>query len=657
MRSFNKHLLALACAFVSFSLKADTGVDNREYNSDYADEAGQKHAFKIHRGDCSLTLGGKAKIESYFLKNAAMLNKKLPDQNSYLKETVDLTFDVAYGEKKYGHKAAEFFLGLRQKGVWGYAFSYADKDAGALGPTSLKLSESVFGSHTHTTGKPLIWLKDGWLMFSWNAALGVESKNVHTVKAGWFPFEMGRGIAFGGFYGLNKELVGLYSYNEDKAAPGILFHGDLIKDVLTYDLYYARFEERAKSFGDTTSVVRKHVVGVSPLRGLHKNDDAIAGRLKWVAVNDKESFGKLELEPYAFYNNAMDQVVERAPDCRTRFGSYGFAIEHDLPAGFEWGAEVAANYGNQKMFNIDRNKVQIKNVNGNLVEIMTNISTDANGNNLAVANAAAIAASKVIVADQADGQPIPGYAGFYNAKERFRPAYTNKFGGWMGVADLAYTFKPVDLKLALAYGYASGDFDPHLDEKNKTYKGFVGFHELYSGKRVRSVYFLDERALLRPMSQKPGALKDKGSIGVETMYSDLQHVGLGLTWEPEECVLKKLSLNPNLIAFFKANDSYKYDLASESYTDEFASKYLGTEINLIGSCSVVKDLKLYGHLASFIPGGYFGDVKGVKLDKDYAELIAAAINPAGALAPADLAQFRIAQDVVFYANVGLEFKF
>ena len=70
----------------------------------------------------------------------------------------------------------------------------------------------------------------------------------------------------------------------------------------------------------------------------------------------------------------------------------------------------------------------------------------------------------------------------------------------MAVVDSSYLFEDVDLKVAAAYGYASGDDNPHTVERDKNYKGFVGLHELYAGKRVPSVFVLDARKVKRPLT-------------------------------------------------------------------------------------------------------------------------------------------------------------
>ena len=654
MKTASNKVLGLALAAVSLAFAQLSAVPTP------SKDAGVKKPFTVKRGDCELTMGGKAKVEHFFQSNIDMLNRSIPNQNEYFKQTVDLTFDVAYGKEKYGYTAAEFFLDLRHKGVWGKALSYADKDNGAISPNSVRLSDSVFGAHAHTSGKPLIWYKDAWLQFSWNAVFGLETDKIHTFKAGWFPFEMGRGIALGGVYGLNKENLGLYSYAEDKAAPGLLLHGDLIKDRLTYDLYFSRFEERSKSLSDTVASVKRHRVDLAPSghiwRGINKDDDLFAGRVQWNPCKNHETFGTVMVEPYAFYNAASDQTVEIAPDARTTWGSYGVMLEHEVN-GFEWGFETAFNYGKQHLFNIDRNTTELKrDANGFIIERYTHIVDGTDSKVPVTANSQKAAA--VILANQSytTNVAIPGYPTYFSKTGRYRPAFDNHFGGWMAVADMGYTFEKLDLKVALGYSYASGDVDPTIDERNKTFSGFVGLHEYYTGKRVRSVIMLDERLTRRPQAISAGQLDPKAG---DFTFTDLQTVGISATWTPK-CFIKDLSINPNLIGFWKAKPGYAF-VATPTHQKHYgvgsltekAASYMGTEFNVCTKFSMLKDLNFFANAAVFAPGAYYNSVKGVSVDARLFSDIED--DPRNDIK--DALNFRLGSDTAFHLNMGIEFKF
>lgn len=638
--------------------------------------AGTKVPFAFKRGDSELTIGSIAKISHVFQDATYLLNREIPDQNEYFKHNLDLFFDVKFGQEKFGHPAIELFTDLRHKGVWGKQAVFADKyEAGSVGIANVKLSESVFGSHSHGTGKPLVYVKDGWLQMSLNAIFGVESVNIHTLKLGWFPFELGRGIALGSMYGANKEILGLFSYSDDKSAPGILLSGSLVKDVVSYDLYYAKFEERSKSLADTLNSDKKHWIGrrSSPWRGINKDDELFAARIRFKSPEKFENFGSLELEPYFFINEASDQKIEIAPDTKTELGATGIAVEYSI-SNFEIGGEAAFNFGKETVEAIDRNVARITRIPGTnaagqtdasnqLAEVYSHIKDNnaiayatKSNNNIVFQSGVENLSGNLPNTNPTVGGVQPGSNQLRSTTDadregnRFRPRYVNNFNGWMAVVDAAYNFEDVNLKVAAAYGYATGDTNPHVIEQTKDFRGFVGLHEWYAGKRVKSIILLDERNLKRPVSLPAD---QSAASAVDLSFSDLQHFGLSLEWKPK-LKDKILVINPNALAFWKTHTSKKYDPVTGRSTNEDASKFMGTELNLVTKYSPLKDLSIFANFAVFTPGKFFEDVKGTKLEGDYFETFI----PEDAQADADdESRFRLNTSTAVHMNIGFEYRF
>ncbi|MCB9493254.1 MAG: hypothetical protein H6679_03195 [Epsilonproteobacteria bacterium] len=635
-------------------------------------DLGKKPPLFIENGDYKLNFGGRACVEHYYQDNIYLLNGCMPDENEYFKHTVDTSLHFVYGEKKYGHKAVQAFTALRSKGIWGKPASFSDRESGPNSPSEVKISDSLVGSHSHTTGKPLIWAKEAWLQFSLNAAIGYHSPLVHTLKLGYFPFDLGRGIALGSAYGLNKEFLGLYSYPEDKAPPGILLHGEFFKDRFAYDIYYAKFEERSKGLSDTINTVNAHIVGrrETPWRGVNKDDELIAGRIKVKPVYDHDKIGTLELEPYVFYNAASDQKVEIAPDSKSQWGAFGIALEHKVK-NFEWGGEVAVNYGHETLFPIDRNKSQIKRTrasNGEEFAYLTEeyshilqkglVTSDPNMTiNAPVTQVSEEYALRSGLDCKGNIEvPTDGkFDDFSNKSDRFIKGYVNKFTGWMGVIDAAYTFEDIHLTVAGAYGYASGDKSPHSEEVNKRYGGFNGLHEVYSGKRVKSVIILGERFLKMPVTLVGG---EREAI-VDVTFSDIAYAGVSALWKPNTRV-KGLKINPNLLFYWKTKTSAKFDAEKgEASTTEKARNFMGTEFNIMSSLQLSKDLTMACNTGLFAPAGYFTDIKGVPLDKNFFRRLVKTPANFGVLeANETLAKlYSLGNDTSYYLKVGVEYKF
>lgn len=628
--------------------------------------AGTKPKLSIKKGDYELTLDGALKIENYFEDNAYLLNKNMPDENEYFKETIDLNLDFCYGEAKYEYDAVEAFLAIRQKGIWGKALSYADRDSGATVGAQVKLDETMFGGHDHYTGKSLLWIKEGWIKFALNPVFGVKgSSYVQYCQIGWFPFLLGRGISLGNGYGFNKEFLGLYTYTgEDKSAPGIDLFGEIVKDTLWYDLYYAKFEERGKSLSDTINLVKADYMGrkATPWRGVNKDDEAVAARLKWIAINN-DAFGKLELEPYVMCNFASDQWIELNPDTNTTLGTYGLGLEHAY-RDFEWGGEVAFNFGSEKLQSIDRNVPKIGrqeesgtdyDKGGLLYEYYSHIIDSTTNTNARITALSKKAANVDFNCNgNVNGGKIPGYERFVNKSDRFRCAYKNDFRGWMAVADAAYNFRKWDFKAAISWGYASGDFDPHYEEKNKNYNGFIGLHENYCGKRVPSIFILDQRLLKRPLSLQYPYKAKLTDVETDISFSNIQMVGAGFTWSPSYSQNRTVSINPNVIGFWATKRSHKIDYKDNvaSVSCDWARNFMGTEANLIVKSEIIKDLTLFGKFAVFSPGGYFEDMQGIPLDGDFFTKLAMPTKD-----DYDPRLYRLAADTAYHMNLGLEYKF
>jgi hypothetical protein len=614
----------------------------------------------IETKDNKLTISGKIKAEHYLQKNITLLNNKLPDQNEYFKNTFDLMFNYQYGAKTFGHCATEAYLNIRHKGVWGRGAVFADSDSSM--PNDIELSETSFGKHSHTNGKPLIWLSEGWFKGSINAMFNQKNATkIHTIKIGWFPFELGRGIALGGCYGLNRELLGLYSYPEEKSSPGINISGEFIKDILWYDLYYSKFEERNKSNKDTFNTVKSHLVGRknSPWRGVGKDDEIFAGRLIWKPFHAEQH--NLAIEPYVFHNEASDQKVEKLADAKTQLESAGLGIEHSFK-NFAWGGEVAFNYGTETLKAIDRNTIEIKRGNsGSLVEQYSHIYSDKEFKTNATVSDTSKEAAAVELSFNNDVKKVNNEQieklNFWSANDRFRPMYINRLRGWMGVLDAEYNFDVVNLKLAVACGHASGDKNPHTVEENKDYKGFIGLHELYTGKRVNSIIILEQRLLNTPSGLTTGNSEAKQDFA----FSDLQHFGLSVLWAPQCCKDRNAEIKTNSMFFWKAYPGKKFDLEQkddkenlEKATDEDARKFMGTELNAIVKFDLIKNMQFFGKFGVFFPGGYFSDVKGVPMKDDVWNTMEKSKVKVDKSLKKNL---RLGDDTSYHINVGMEYKF
>ncbi|MFH0898893.1 MAG: hypothetical protein V1855_04910 [bacterium] len=232
---------------------------------------------------------------------------------------------------------------------------------------------------------------------------------------------------------------------------------------------------------------------------------------------------------------------------------------------------------------------------------------------------------------------------------RFRDGYKLNYRGFMALLDISYEFDKYPFKIAGAAGYISGDNYPHNEEKSRSYNGFVPLRSRYKGRAVQSLLIFDRQVIPRPLN-----------IAYRTLYaynnrrdlSNLQFLGGSLTWAPLSDK-QKMSVTSDVIIFWEDAQLKKWDKEGkhsdpevEKYlvlkraelgfpgvkrevlnlsspdssnkgwlSNDDASKFLGTEINLKVRYQVVDDCDFYAKGAVFLPGQLYKDLDGQPNEK------------------------------------------
>ncbi len=621
-----------------------------------------KKAFRMSRGDWDSYIGGSIRLEYFTYHNNCLLNSKVPDTWGGFKQTTSILFDIIYGKKTHGHKAAEVFMDLRNKHKWGIVGVYKFTTK-----TDLSIAGASIGEHAHRNARPTPWFKEAWIKTSFNSIFKLKTEKLHFLKMGWFPYSIGRGIAFGDAYATAYEYLGLFSYFADASAPGVLISGELVKDKLFYDLYYSKFEDNSIWITETFNTSKSYHIGrkYTPWSGISTDDELWSARLKWKAFDSKSS-GQLNVEPYIYYNKAPDQKVEFAKDVKTELGAAGLSLDYKN-GNFEWGAEGAFNYGSEKLYHIDRNRIKYKkNDNGFLEQQYTKVVIN-NSNGVA----AIVTSNNAGIVKNYDGYENDANIGgsLYNTYDRFRPSYKNDLCGWMMVSDMSYQIKDWNLNISTEFGYFTGDEDPHYLSKNidkqydKHHEMFIGLHELYQGRKVLSALFLGEREIVFPLSLEKGEREAEGyraAFKSTALLNDLIYWGAGLTFQPAAFKKRHVEIKPNVMLFWKNTKSFKYvtdgsdpDNWHVSSTD-YAGRFMGTEINAYFSIDLIKDMTLFGVFALFFPGTYYKDIKGVPVGSYLGDFYRKNFKGDPNVNPLD---YRMSTDTATFVNIAIKYVF
>ncbi len=581
----------------------------------------ERSLLELEKDSYKFKLSFKNRTETFYGRSLELFSPSQLDQVLYWQSTWDLKFSTSVG------KCIRSDVVLRNKARWGNINSINH-----VTENEVKLKDAVTGKHKHALGKLFFWMREGWVEFLINDAFNIQAQNRHYLKVGAFPFKLGRGISLGEAYAVSAGLLGFYSNNViDQYAFGVLCHGDLVKDKLSYDIYGAILENQSDSFNNVNDKVFAMEIGRrdTPARGFGHINFLFASKLDWIL--HPCNVGNLTVEPYILFNINPEQKIDFPSDASSKLATPGLYVDYENDK-FEFGVEYAMNIGHQSVRAWDRNKVLLdRATDGAAVFDYSHVLTkdpnvvsnppkalESNKNKNIVNNSPQNASD--------NGKQIDS-TGLYNSLTRFRKAYTNKYAGFMIVADGAYWFND-DLKLAATIGMASGDEDPNqdVDDPNDSdvdgvYSGFIGLQEIYNGKRVQSVFVIGPNRIPRPLSFPSREIPDEDLFASNISgFTNLVYGGVGVEWTTCGCK-KEFTLRPNLLAYWQESPTKKFSIEKKMTINQFASKFLGTELNLFLDVKLLKNLKGFFVGGMFVPGQHFKDIKGKPLNADQREIL------------------------------------
>lgn len=645
--------------------------------------------------DFAFFFSGKYRPETFFARNANLLNdNNTQDKLYYSRHTLDVTLDTLYGKGTYGRNIAELKATLRNRAVWGDPSSVAP----VTGATIVDL-DAELAPHTHYIPRNILWMREFWLGFDIGEAVGLTFKNTQTFMIGAFPFLLGRGISLGEAYAVGPSTLGFYTdFNVDQFAWGAKFSGDIVKNTVSYDFYLAILKNNAGSISNNIEPIYAMEVGQrdNPERGFGSVSFVVAERLNW-KVFDNACWGTLGFEPYMMYNHDPEQRVEFKADSESKLLTLGLASEYE-GRRFALGFDTAMNLGRQRVRAWDRNKIEKQLRDGVETRVNSHVYVGLDPKNLngvtnldaykavhspkivvtpagSLSNVGKQAQTLINTASQSEsfnGDSIgfvPGFSAalpyipnavapaqtneFFNATNRFRNGYKNKYKGWMFVTDGALFFCNKDIQLAATAGIASGDDNPNFETIDGDYAGFIGLQEIYSGRRVRSAFFLNAAGKVRvPLSAPTTDQAPSRFAQLTSGFTNLVFWGTGLHYTPKKAK-KRIVFNPNMYMYWQESPTHKFDVLAKKETDAFASTYLGTELNLFFDYYFFKDLKIFYVSSIFVPGQHFKDIKGKPFNARQLTLL----TTRQITDPNDPGIPNIGNDLAFTLNIGLEYRF
>ncbi len=648
----------------------------------------QPQTFFSLGNDIKLEIDGKYRVDAIsYGKNTKLLNSAnniCGGLDKFIvpgKHTFDLGIGIGYGENTYGHQIVTFGCDMRSRLVWGKADSISTTSI-----TAIKDGEYVFGSHQHQLGLPVIFLRGADLTLDINALYGLNLCSQHFFKLGVFPFEVGRGISLGAAYGISSDFIVYDPVNTiQEYAPGFLFYGSLgNKKIVDYRLYLGILNNKSANFNDVNERVNAQLYGqrFDAARGFGVLNLVSAATCD-IKMCQEKGFERT-LSPYLILWRSTEELIDFVGDGRTLMGTFGLSMEakHEK---HEFSLEVAGNRGKQKVFGVDRNIVtrqsrdSVPGLQGVPVLVNSHVNYTGAPSNNDITNGNAVylqgsprqsAIFAVYPSQASNGVAINGFS-LANAVNRFRDGYTNYLDGCMAVADYSYQLClfDTDVKASLAVAYASGDDNPNKSllksddyAVDGTYSGFIGIQEIYSGKRVQSVFMLSGVGKIPRILSIPARLfSDNGTSNVidypstVSKFTNIVYTGGSLDWK---CNSQNFTykIRPNILTYWQPVAAQIFDQTIiDKLGKNFVSKFLGTELNMFVEIKPhhIEGLQFYATCAWFIPGSYYKDISGIPLSRNQQKFLDS-FDSSGTVV-----EFvpTLGHDSAFYGVFGVEYRF
>jgi len=630
---------------------------------------------RLKSKDINMYFGGMLRDEYFLYNRVNTLRTDFNDSNDFFRHKLSLDWSMLQGEKRYGKPATEAFVRLSNYIYWQNNNAYMPMVIDDLRSNDMNLS--LAKNVSVRTLMPLIFTEQAWLKINLDAFAPTFNKNPTFIKAGLFDYIVGRGITLGYHADLAVEALGWpgeggftrFPY----MPPGLLLRTQPIEN-LTIDLYFSKWREVSATIEDTTAPTRKNrLFGPRPERGKGKDRDVWVIKADYKHENEE---GVWLAEPYWVRCDAPEQQIEFDADASAHLNTLGIMVDVSHK-NFKINVEVAGQFGEQRVHGIDRNEIKLNSkgqpvlshvVFGNNFETNTyppNISRTQvpvrsiqqnSGNNPVITtditnnidfivnqpiNRCPIEQGQAIRDPNTQeilsidpdtgrnnsflGQPIYNSNAFGN--KRFRCPYKLDYSGFMALADLSYEFDDLPLKLAGALGHIGGDEYPYNQEFNKKFRGFTPLRTWYKGLSVENILIFDRLVIPRPMNI---SYKNLYAFNNLKNISDLQYVGLGLTWFPMKD-RRKLSCTSDTMFFWKAAEIPKWNkcgkhpdpaieaqialdrklLGFEGWeSTQKAHRMIGIETDIKVLYKLLEQCTILAKAALFFPGKLYEDLDG-----------------------------------------------
>ena len=538
----------------------------------------------LEQKDIELLVGGNISVNNYMVRNGTRLTKGIDDQINQWRQRLEFGIHSNFGKESTGGDPI-----VESHVVFGNTLFWRTGMTRSFDPLEGSADQDFINAPVQ------VFVNEAWMTVNLGTLSKVFDGMPTSVKAGYFPFLVGRGLSlgdrsYGGITYMGFPRQGSQTYLP-KYAPGVQVHGELPTSNLSYDIYYSPMVSEDLS---------KRVQKVGRYSHIPERDKKNAhgrhlGAISMAYWCEPAKDTRVRVEPYVVYYNSQRQTIEGAADAPLYLMTFGGML--DVSVGpVTCNLEMATQYGKQDV--------------------------------------------------------LPWMYSLGDTNE-FHPGYKVKLGGSMFVFDLAYQVQDYPILASMALGYFSGGDYPYNDtvgqfhageggfatltqsqqatdgKKDRTFKGFVPLRDWgYRGMWCNPLIMFSAGVIPRPVDVDLNSLTTFNDADCAT---NLIFLGLGGTWRPLQDK-KALAVSGASFFHWEARPPHKWSVSAALpgqdaddgavknvgpglgvkgwYVTDRASSFLGTEFNMVVDYKVAADCDLSVRGGIFFPAQLYADVAG-----------------------------------------------
>lgn len=370
-----KIVMSLVCMLVMYGLHAAHGT---HVEHDLAQEEALlqlvimqmlgKNKLFLARNDINMTFGGRVRQEGFYFDKPMTFRSDYNDRYRFMRSKYNFDIAADFGTRRYDEPVVSSDICMTAFNVWDNFDVYTPvvEEPVSFSPQNF-LKKAEVSEHHHDGVVTQMYLEKGTVSVRLDKLLPHQAKTPVTFKAGYFAYQVGRGISLGTFF---DGAVGYLGWktpgnpgNGTARSPGLeLTLGD--SDNLSFHMYYSKWRKRSHGpdfLRDETKAKRLDINDEQTTqiqRGPHADRDLFAARLRYTKHLTPDKSRSLYVEPYSVFVNAPELEVELEGDASARIGTFGVMAEYKHN-GWNFNVEVAGQLGHQQMHPIDRNHVVV----------------------------------------------------------------------------------------------------------------------------------------------------------------------------------------------------------------------------------------------------------------------------------------------------------